>query len=67
MKNKYKWGYCEGKKRTIHRMLMEEKLGRKLELWEHVYFLDSDPKNLNIDNLILIKKKWNNGTKPKTD
>lgn len=45
-----------GKKNTIHRHVMEEFLGRTLKENEHVYHIDGNHLNNDIDNLIVIKK-----------
>ena len=37
---------------------MEEKLKRPLESWEHVYHLDGNSENNDIDNLVLIRKNY---------
>lgn len=57
--SKLKYGYktIKGKKQPIHRHVMEEHLGRLLEPGEHVYHLDGDSKNNEIDNLVIIKKR----------
>lgn len=36
---------------------MEEHLGRPLLSNEHIYHLDGDPRNNDIKNLVIIKKK----------
>jgi len=46
-----------GKKKRVHRIVMEEYLGRELGPNEHVYHLNGDPKDNNIENLVLIVKK----------
>jgi hypothetical protein len=55
--NRYTYRTINGRKLPIHKHVMEEKLGRRLLPEEHVYHLDGDPKNNDIDNLIIIKKK----------
>lgn len=46
-----------GKKFKVHRLVMEEHLGRSLEPNEHVYHLNGDGKDNSIENLVIIKKK----------
>lgn len=55
MKKKYPYQTINGKKDRIHRHIMEEKLGRSLAKDERVYHMDGDPKNNNLENLILIQ------------
>ena len=43
----------KGKRVFFHRLLMEQKLGRKLATKEHVHHLDNNPSNNSIDNLAL--------------
>jgi len=47
-----------GKKQSINRWIMEEHLGRSLEAHEHVYHKDGDVKNNDIENLVIIRKKY---------
>lgn len=56
MSNRYKHQTKNGKKQPIHRHIMEEHIGRKLEHNEHVYHVDGDPSNDSLDNLIVITK-----------
>lgn len=37
-----------------HRKLMEDKLGRKLEKWEHVHHINGNPKDNRIENLQIL-------------
>ena len=46
----------KGKKFTIHRLVMEEKLGRPLEPNEHVYHVNGDSKDNSVENLVVIVK-----------
>jgi hypothetical protein len=55
--NRYKHKTIRGKKQPIHRHVMEDHLGRDLESHEHVYHLDGDPNNNDLENLIVITKK----------
>jgi len=45
-----------GKKDRINRHVMEEFLGRRLGKNEHVYHLNGDPYDNNLDNLVIITK-----------
>lgn len=45
-----------GIKKKLHRIVMEQLIGRELTSDEHVYHLDGDPRNNTILNLIIIKK-----------
>jgi hypothetical protein len=56
-KNFYPHKTIRGVKKTVHRHVMEEHLGRPLESNEHVYHLDGDSRNNAIENLVIIKKK----------
>ncbi len=53
---KYKYTRENGKKIRAHRLLMQEHLGRELYPNEFVYFINQDPKDLRIENLIVLKK-----------
>lgn len=54
--NQYKYKTINGKKKRIHRHIMEDFLGRILEENEHVYHLDGNSQNNDIKNLAVIKK-----------
>ncbi len=56
MKKSYPHKTINGVKKTIHRHIMEETLGRSLNSNEHVYHLNGDPKDFSIENLVVIKK-----------
>ncbi len=56
-KNAYRHKTINGIKKTEHRHVMENHLGRDLDSNEHVYHLDGDPLNNEIDNLVVIIKK----------
>lgn len=54
-----------GVKKTLHRHVMEEHLGRELESFEHVYHKDGNSTNNDIENLIVITKNMRNGKEKK--
>jgi hypothetical protein len=56
--SKYKYPYMtiNGKKKRLHRHVMESHLGRLLESYEHVYHINGDCFDNRIENLIIIKK-----------
>jgi len=56
-KTKYPSARKNGKKDRVHRHVMEEHLGRKLESYEHVYHLNGDGFDNRIENLVLIPKR----------
>lgn len=47
--------YVKGKRKVLHRHLMEEKLGRELKSSEHVHHIDMDRNNNIIENLYLFE------------
>jgi len=55
--SKYEYKTIKGRKERIHRLIMEDHLGRLLEKNEHVYHKDGDCKNNDLDNLVLIRKQ----------
>jgi len=55
-KNFYHHKRVNGIKKTVHRHVMEEYLGRLLEPHEHVYHINGNSRDNRIDNLIIIKK-----------
>jgi hypothetical protein len=57
-KRSYPKKVVDGKKITLHRLEMEKHLQRPLETNEHVYHIDGNHLNNDIDNLIVIKKKY---------
>ena len=40
--------------RYVHRVIMEEHLGRKLESSEHIHHIDGNPQNNDINNLQIM-------------
>lgn len=54
--NRYPHKTIDGVKKKMHRHVMEDHLGRLLESNEHVYHLDGNPRNNDIENLVVIKK-----------
>jgi len=57
-KNLYEHKTIKGIKKTVHRHVMEEHLGRPLEHNEHVYHINGNSKDNRIENLIVITKKY---------
>ena len=57
METKYKSKKVNGKKIDEHRLVMEENLGRKLELSEVVHHIDGDKSNNDLDNLQLFPSR----------
>lgn len=56
--NFYHHKTVNGVKKTVHRHVMEDHLGRQLEPDEHVYHVNGDSRDNRIENLIIIKKKY---------
>ena len=56
--NSYFHKTIKGIKKTVHRHVMEEHLGRLLESHEHVYHMNGDSKDNRIENLVVIVKKY---------
>lgn len=56
MKPVYLYKTISGKKDRVHRHIMEEHLGRELDKNEHVYHLNGDSLDNDLDNLVVIKK-----------
>jgi hypothetical protein len=53
---RYPYKTKDGKKKRVHRIVMEEFLKRELEPHEHVYHINGDPYDNRIDNLVIIIK-----------
>lgn len=58
-KNSYSHKTINGMKKTVHRHVMEEHLGRQLEQDEHVYHINGDSKDNRVENLVVVKKTYN--------
>ena len=53
-KHTYKTVTINGKQVRIHRHLMAQHLGRKLESWEHVHHINGDSHDNRIENLAML-------------
>lgn len=56
----YKVIMINGKRKRLHRWIMENKLGRKLERWEHVHHINGNKKDNRIENLEILTAKEHN-------
>lgn len=54
--NSYPNKTINGQKKRIHRHIMEEHLGRQLEMNEHVYHINGDSTDNSLENLVVITK-----------
>ena len=50
----YKTMTVDGKQVRVHRYLMEQHLGRKLESWEHVHHINGDSHDNRLENLAVL-------------
>ena len=53
-KHTYKTITVDGKQVRVHRYLMEQHLGRKLESWEHVHHINGDSHDNRLENLAVL-------------
>lgn len=52
--HKYKTTYVNGKQHRLHRYVMEQHLGRRLERWEHVHHINDDSYDNRLENLVVL-------------
>ncbi len=60
MKKNYPQKTINGRKDRLHRHIMEECVGRRLNSYEKVYHKDGNPLNNEIENLVLVTFKSSN-------
>jgi hypothetical protein len=54
--NGYRYRKVQGKWVSVHKLVVEEKLGRAVKDYERIRFKDGDKTNLSSDNLIVVVK-----------
>ena len=52
--HRYRTILVNGKQKRLHRHIMEQHIGRKLERWEHVHHINDDSFDNRIENLQLL-------------
>lgn len=57
--NAYSHRTIKGVKKSLHRHVMEEHLGRELNPDEHVYHLNGNSGDNRLENLVVVKKTYN--------
>lgn len=55
----------DGKYRYLHRLVLQEHLGRELSQDEHVHHLDGNPRNNSVENLQIVSKAEHNRLEPR--
>ena len=55
-RKKYAWIWVNGRSKSLHRYIMEQKLGRELSRNEEVHHLDGNPLNNELDNLAIMAR-----------
>lgn len=63
--HKYKTITVNGKSIRLHRHIIQEHLGRKLESWEHVHHINGDSYDNRIDNLCVLSNSDHQKTEHK--
>lgn len=52
----YSYKTINGKKKRLHRHVMEAYLGRSLKPNEHIYHINGNPADNRVENLVIIIK-----------